>query len=577
MNKPLLIQFNQWKIGTRLGVGFSIVLFLFILVSIFNWNSLNDNQRAFVLYSQVSATSTSILEVDHQINELRSAILAYSQTGHKAGVSRINGLYAKLQKNLASIRPYFTDADHQSILVKMNAVLSTYNEIIDTLFADRKRYDQYITVTLPQAANDVRTTLENLSKFVEHKNYPAMQSSIMQITENFLSALVDANSFFAVRDYALQQRAKTSLAEAVKIWSELQNQKNAEELQVLLKDLGMAITMYTTDFNQAIQVTRGYLFLVNVVIPGEAAEFENLSLNFKDFTLKHLKTVATSTEKNVRDSQQKTSIMAAIGIVFGVILAFFISKSIVTPLQTISATFRQLIKRERVDNIPGLDRKDEIGQLAKAADVFREISEKRFQSIFDESPIGIALIDSLTGHIHEVNPKFAEIAGRTLEEIKTIDLMSITHPDDVQKTLDNMALLNAGKITGFNMKKRYVHRNGSHVWIDMTIAPIRVEDKAHPLYLCMIEDITERKMAEEERDKLVAELQKALSEVKTLQGFLPICSHCKNIRDDKGYWSKIESYIQKHSDTEFSHGICPECAEKYYPEMNLYDDEKTQQ
>ena len=185
MNKPLLIQFNQWKIGTRLGVGFSMVLVLFILVSIFNWNSLNDNQHAFVLYSQVSATSTSILEVDHQIKELQSAILAYSQTGHKAGIARINNLYAKLQKNLASIRPYFIDADHQSLLVKMNAVLSTYNEIIDTLFADRKRYDEYTTVTLPQAANDVRTTLENLSKFVEHKNYPAMQSSIMQITGKF--------------------------------------------------------------------------------------------------------------------------------------------------------------------------------------------------------------------------------------------------------------------------------------------------------------------------------------------------------------------------------------------------------
>jgi PAS domain S-box-containing protein len=87
-----------------------------------------------------------------------------------------------------------------------------------------------------------------------------------------------------------------------------------------------------------------------------------------------------------------------------------------------------------------------------------------------------------------------------------------------------------------------------------------------------IKDITERKQAEEERDKLVAELQKALSEVKTLRGFLPICSHCKNIRDDKGYWSKIESYIQQHSDTEFSHGICPECAKKYYPEMDLYED-----
>jgi PAS domain S-box-containing protein len=89
-----------------------------------------------------------------------------------------------------------------------------------------------------------------------------------------------------------------------------------------------------------------------------------------------------------------------------------------------------------------------------------------------------------------------------------------------------------------------------------------------------IKDITNRKQAEEQRDKLISDLEKTLSEVKTLRGFLPICSHCKNIRDDKGYWSKIEAYIHKHSDAEFSHGICPECAKKYYADMDLYEDTK---
>ena len=77
------------------------------------------------------------------------------------------------------------------------------------------------------------------------------------------------------------------------------------------------------------------------------------------------------------------------------------------------------------------------------------------------------------------------------------------------------------------------------------------------------QEIERRKKAEQERDNLIAELQKALSEVKTLRGFLPICSHCKKIRDDKGYWNRIEAYIQDHSEAQFSHGICKECAAKY--------------
>ena len=131
-----------------------------------------------------------------------------------------------------------------------------------------------------------------------------------------------------------------------------------------------------------------------------------------------------------------------------------------------------------------------------------KISEALFRCIFNESPLGIALIDSFTGQIYEVNPMFAKIAGRSSVEMMNIDWMSITHPDDVQEDLDNMALLNAGKISRFTMEKRYLHLDGTSVWINMTIAPIVVEDKAHPRHLCMIEDISERKIIENKINQL---------------------------------------------------------------------------
>jgi GAF domain-containing protein len=74
----------------------------------------------------------------------------------------------------------------------------------------------------------------------------------------------------------------------------------------------------------------------------------------------------------------------------------------------------------------------------------------------------------------------------------------------------------------------------------------------------------------EELDKKNQELELTLSEVKTLQGFLPICASCKKIRDDKGYWNQIEKYISDHADVQFSHGICPECAKKLYPESDIH-------
>ena len=138
----------------------------------------------------------------------------------------------------------------------------------------------------------------------------------------------------------------------------------------------------------------------------------------------------------------------------------------------------------------------DITEIVRTREALRE-SENRFKKLFVEAPLGIALIDSLTGHIHEVNPMFARIAGRTMDEMVQIDWMSITHPDDLQADLDNMALLNAGKIKGFQLEKRYLHHDGSAVWINMTVAPVKVDDNAQPRHLCMIEDITGRKQAQE--------------------------------------------------------------------------------
>lgn len=181
-----------------------------------------------------------------------------------------------------------------------------------------------------------------------------------------------------------------------------------------------------------------------------------------------------------------------------------------------------------VNGFPAFDNTGEISEIVisfnditdrKLAEEALKLSEERFKKMFNEAPLGIALIDSLTGHIYEVNPMFAKIAGRTMAEMEQIDWMSITHPDDIKEDLDNMAKMNAGKTPGFSMEKRYLHKDGTAVWIYMTIAPLNVEDKAHPCHLCMIEDITDRKKSKEliiankALNRLIAESRKTQNEL----------------------------------------------------------------
>ncbi len=91
-------------------------------------------------------------------------------------------------------------------------------------------------------------------------------------------------------------------------------------------------------------------------------------------------------------------------------------------------------------------------------------------------------------------------------------------------------------------------------------ASLRREHEATKEYVAALET------AEAEREALIASLTKALEDVKTLRGIVPICASCKRVRDDKGYWSQVEAYVSRHTEAQFSHGVCPECAARLYPD-----------
>jgi PAS domain S-box-containing protein len=255
---------------------------------------------------------------------------------------------------------------------------------------------------------------------------------------------------------------------------------------------------------------------------------------------------------------------------------------------------------ERICHCIGKTRLDQGGEVASLYGTFQDITErkqseeklrlteKRFKTIFEEAPLGAALIDSLTGDIYEVNPRFAEIAGRTIEEMATIDWMSITHPDDVQEDLDNMEALNKGKIDGFNMNKRYIKPDGSQVWINMTIAPITVEDKKKPRHLCMIEDITQRKEFENELeayrnnlkqqvDARTHELKKSkeslASLISNLNGMVYHCENDKNWTMDFVSEGSIPltgyepSEIEKNNKISYNEIIHPDDRERVWEEV----------
>ncbi|MGO8946015.1 MAG: PAS domain S-box protein [Syntrophobacteraceae bacterium] len=114
----------------------------------------------------------------------------------------------------------------------------------------------------------------------------------------------------------------------------------------------------------------------------------------------------------------------------------------------------------------------------------------------------------------------------------------------------------------FHHEATYRSKDGHDIGVSLSISPIK-DNAGNIIGVSTIaRDISERERVRKEREKLIAELQEALVKVKALKGLLPICAWCKKIRNDQGYWQQIEAYIRDHSEADFSHGICPECAQK---------------
>jgi PAS domain S-box-containing protein len=145
-------------------------------------------------------------------------------------------------------------------------------------------------------------------------------------------------------------------------------------------------------------------------------------------------------------------------------------------------------------------------------------------------------------------------------------LWGMVHPDDRERLeREDEASNRSGQ--PFRSEVRIVMPSGQVKWIQLASMPSPQLFQGQVLWSGVILDITERKRAEEEKSRLLEELREALSRIRKLEGIIPICSFCKKIRADDGKWDQVDVYIRRHSDTDFSHGICPDCQAEHYPDV----------
>src|SRR5579862_3170605 len=166
------------------------------------------------------------------------------------------------------------------------------------------------------------------------------------------------------------------------------------------------------------------------------------------------------------------------------------------------------------------------------------------------------------GAILDANPAACKMVQRTREEIIAAGRDGLIDTSDPRLP----ALVEQRKVTGKAHGELWGRRKDGTLF-PVEFSSVVFENPQRQARTCLIiRDIGERKTAEAERERLIQELQDALARVKSLSGLLPICASCRKIRDKEGRWQQLEIYIREHTEADFSHGICPECRQRLYPE-----------
>lgn len=190
-------------------------------------------------------------------------------------------------------------------------------------------------------------------------------------------------------------------------------------------------------------------------------------------------------------------------------------------------------------------------------------SKDYMDALFNSTLSGVIVVDSDTRTIVDINDTALEMLGRCKDNVVGNECHNFVCPAERGKC----PIADLGHIVD-RSERVLLTANGGSRKILKTVKPLTFSNKN--LYIESFIDITDLKEAEQAREKLIEELSEALEKVKMLSGLMPICAKCKKIRDDKGYWNNLESYIEKYSEASFSHGLCPECSDEMYGDQDWY-------
>ncbi|WP_283431630.1 sensor histidine kinase [Neorhodopirellula lusitana] len=382
----------------------------------------------FEVYEQSERTVSAIREIDRDIQELKAQAEKYLQTG---GLSQLAGAISIQETLLFKIDSVIVQDDAASmreLLQRMRLSLVTFDDQLEQAADERELRTQLVQVELPIQDAKVNQTIDELQKQVLFNNTnrsAKTDSDLIDGVQAYLNAQQSLQQYFINPQSSDFDSAIASVSTCRQLMQRVADQNDLEAATAIQKRLDQELAEFIQLGTRAFQATRSYMFYSNIVMAGEISEFTYYSNRLKDeveVRRNQDQLARNASNRNIRIISILTSIAA---IALAAALATRLSLTIVSPLSSITETFRRLGSGETIETIPALDRNDEIGRMAQAAQVFSDRNRETQELLVDSERLRKEVSEKASA-LEEMNEELDHFAYVASHDLKS-PLRGINH------------------------------------------------------------------------------------------------------------------------------------------------------
>jgi methyl-accepting chemotaxis protein len=368
--------FARLRIATRIAGGFAVTLALLAVLGTIGVLSLNSSETAFGVYAQVGDNTVRIAEIDSDFINLRRNVYIYSVTGDEQVLRNSRDIATKLTKQIADTAAIMRSAERRGMLEAMSALLDGYVANIEIAARDRVARDQSLDA-MNAAGVKARSDLTEIATGAMKESDFEAAALAGQVQEALMRARLDAMRFAGRADPKLVDSFKQNYQSYRSAVTLLVEALQTAQRKRLVTEAGQQAAAYARHFDQFVAVSLSIDKLVNVTMPEQALRIEHAVADLVKAQRSGLADIKTETVTSMERSGTSMIAIAGGALVLGLLIAFLIARSIVKPVSGLTGGMKELADGNFDVVLPGLDRKDEVGEMAQAVETFKvKLAEK---------------------------------------------------------------------------------------------------------------------------------------------------------------------------------------------------------